>query len=91
MSGPPRRSIETGRVNITNPYKVLQVDPEAEDEVIEAAYRRLARKYHPDVATVPTQDRMVQIKIGLGDAPGSGPSRGGRSAPAHVPRQLQRV
>src|SRR6476661_8436946 len=33
-----------------NPYKILQVDPEAEDEVISAAYRRLARKYHPDVA-----------------------------------------
>ena len=30
-------------------YKVLQVDPEAEDEVIQAAYRRLARKYHPDM------------------------------------------
>jgi curved DNA-binding protein CbpA len=33
----------------TDPYKVLQVDPEAEEEVIAAAYRRLARKYHPDV------------------------------------------
>ncbi len=32
-------------------YKVLQVDPEAEDEVVQAAYRRLARKYHPDLAT----------------------------------------
>lgn len=32
-------------------YKVLQVDPEAEDEIIQAAYRRLARKYHPDLAT----------------------------------------
>ncbi len=31
-------------------YKILQVDPEAEPEVIQAAYRRLARKYHPDVA-----------------------------------------
>ena len=30
-------------------YKILQVDPEADPEVIEAAYRRLARKYHPDV------------------------------------------
>jgi curved DNA-binding protein CbpA len=29
-------------------YKVLQVDSEAEDEVIQAAYRRLAQKYHPD-------------------------------------------
>ena len=31
-----------------DPYKTPQVDPEAEDEVIAAAYRRLARKYHPD-------------------------------------------
>jgi curved DNA-binding protein CbpA len=31
-------------------YKVLQVDPEAEQEVIKAAYRRLARMYHPDLA-----------------------------------------
>ena len=28
-----------------DPYKVLQVDPEAEDEVVQAAYRRLAQKY----------------------------------------------
>jgi curved DNA-binding protein CbpA len=49
-------------MSVSNPYKVLQVDPEAEDEVIEAAYRRLARKYHPDVSTGPdAQDRMVQI------------------------------
>ena len=36
-----------------DPYKILQVDAEAEDEVIVAAYRRLARKYHPDVAAGP--------------------------------------
>jgi curved DNA-binding protein CbpA len=45
-----------------DPYKVLQVDPEAEHEVIEAAYRRLARKYHPDVATeADAAARMIQI------------------------------
>jgi curved DNA-binding protein CbpA len=49
-------------VTVPDPYKVLQVDPEAEDEVIEAAYRRLARKYHPDVAPGPeSQERMVRI------------------------------
>jgi curved DNA-binding protein CbpA len=32
-------------------YKVLQVDPEADDEVIQAAYRRLARKHHPDLSS----------------------------------------
>lgn len=31
-------------------YRTLQVDPGAEGEVIRAAYRRLARKYHPDLA-----------------------------------------
>src|SRR5687767_10457447 len=29
-------------------YEVLQVSPKAEPEVIQAAYRRLALKYHPD-------------------------------------------
>jgi len=29
-------------------YITLQVDPGADPEVIEAAYRRLARKWHPD-------------------------------------------
>lgn len=29
-------------------YRVLQLDPSADPEVIEAAYRRLALKYHPD-------------------------------------------
>jgi curved DNA-binding protein CbpA len=49
-------------VSVPDPYKILQVDPEAEDEVIEAAYRRLARKYHPDVSpTRESLDRMVQI------------------------------
>jgi curved DNA-binding protein CbpA len=43
-------------------YKILQVDPEAEDEVIVAAYRRLARKYHPDVAPDPdSAARMAAI------------------------------
>ena len=45
-----------------DPYKILQVDPEAEDEVIQAAYRRLAQKYHPDRATgSEARERMVAI------------------------------
>jgi hypothetical protein len=29
-------------------YEILQVSPNAEDEIIQAAYRRLAQKWHPD-------------------------------------------
>jgi curved DNA-binding protein CbpA len=33
----------------TNHYRTLQVDPSADVEVIRAAYRVLARRYHPDL------------------------------------------
>ena len=32
-----------------DPYKVLDVSPDASDEEIKRAYRRLAKKYHPDL------------------------------------------
>ena len=33
---------------MTDPYKVLGVSPNATDDEVKDAYRRLARKYHPD-------------------------------------------
>lgn len=43
-------------------YEILQVDAEAEDEVIRTAYRRLARKHHPDLAVGPEMAaRMAAI------------------------------
>jgi curved DNA-binding protein CbpA len=43
-------------------YKVLQVDPEADPEVIQAAYRRLAQKFHPDITSDPgAAARMTAI------------------------------
>jgi len=43
-------------------YKLLQVDSEADPEVIQAAYRRLAQKFHPDVAGgAENVERMITI------------------------------
>ena len=33
---------------MTDPYKVLGISPGASDDEVKEAYRRLARKYHPD-------------------------------------------
>jgi hypothetical protein len=41
-------------------YAVLQVHANAEPEVIEAAYRRLARKYHPDVNPAPDAEARMR-------------------------------
>lgn len=41
-------------------YRVLQVHDEAEDVVIQAAYRALARLYHPDGLT-PDTGRMASL------------------------------
>lgn len=41
-------------------YKSLQVDPQADDIVVEAAFRALARRYHPDNHAGDSQ-RMADI------------------------------
>lgn len=47
-------------MNMTlDPYKTLQVDAEADPEVIRAAYRRLALKYHPDGGADPQRGRRM--------------------------------
>lgn len=54
-----------------DPYKTLQVDPDADVEIIQVVYRRLARKYHPDVLDDPdAKARMIAINAAweiLGD------------------------
>jgi hypothetical protein len=43
-------------------YQTLQVDPAADPDVIEAAFRRLAMKFHPDTSTDPDASiRMREI------------------------------
>jgi curved DNA-binding protein CbpA len=40
-------------------YRVLRVDPAAEDFILEAAFRALARRFHPDGAS--PHDQMAEI------------------------------
>jgi curved DNA-binding protein CbpA len=86
-------------------YEVLQVHPRAESEVIRAAYRVLARKYHPDHGGDPR--RMIALNDAwdvLGDperraqydasrarpAAASAPSAAGTAAPAARPSPFVR-
>jgi hypothetical protein len=56
---------------LTDYYRILQVDPEADPDVVDAAYKRLARKYHPDLNPEPdANQRMKDINCAyetLGD------------------------
>ena len=45
---------------VPNAYQVLQVDPSADLIVIQAAYRALARRYHPD-GDAPDSARMAAV------------------------------
>jgi curved DNA-binding protein CbpA len=78
-------------------YRVLQVVPEADHEVIRAAYRALARKYHPDLEGG-SKEQMAALNAAWGvlEHPktramydrkrlAKAPSENGRSAPAAEP------
>lgn len=43
-------------------YSVLGVDPKADDKAIKMAYRKLGRKYHPDVSKLPdTAEKFKRV------------------------------
>jgi curved DNA-binding protein CbpA len=53
---------EQYEVNWKNYYNILELNPSANAQEIKRAYRRLARKYHPDRAgDSPAPDRMAEI------------------------------
>ena len=67
-------------------YEILQVHYSAEPEVIDVAYRRLARMYHPDVNSDPAAAQYMK-EINLAYEPLSDPVRRvqydrGRGVPA---------
>jgi len=58
VQAPPQPAAPRGRTA----YQILQLDPLAEQEVVDAAYKRLALKYHPDTSRAPdASERMREI------------------------------
>lgn len=49
-----------------NLYEELEISRRASQEVVEAAYRRLARRYHPDSGEAPDPVRMVRLNQAFG-------------------------
>src|SRR5207302_212647 len=72
-------------VDFKDYYRILGVSKDADDKTIKSAYRRLARKYHPDVAkTKDSGERFKEIseayeffRTVFGDLGGRRPGRGG--------------
>lgn len=46
---------------IGDPYAILGVGRDADDEAIVSAYRLLARRFHPDIAGETATERMMRI------------------------------
>ncbi len=42
-------------------YKILQIDPHADEKTIKRAYRKLARQYHPDAGGKGNEERFKEI------------------------------
>ena len=54
-----RESVVDGKQQVSL-YELLQVNPRAKPDVIQAAYRVLARNHHPDVSPDPNAARLMR-------------------------------
>ncbi|MBH8561924.1 J domain-containing protein [Nostoc sp. CENA67] len=53
-------------------WQILGVDVRASDDEVRAAYRELAKKYHPDGGTSPNNDKMTEINAAYEQAKQAG-------------------
>ena len=72
-----------------DPYRVLGIPPTAKDEEIAAAYRRLARKYHPDLngGSAEAEAKMKELNAAheaiRAHREGRGQANAGQNPPPH--------
>ena len=84
---------------VRNPFRILGLSPDAEIEVVRAAHRVLARKYHPDLNLRPDAQRQMrdinwakdELEHDLAKWRAASRTRtaGARSAPAPTPLTQQ--
>ena len=48
--------------NANDPYSILEIRPGASDFIVNAAYRALAKKYHPDVQGTGNEEKFKIIQ-----------------------------
>ena len=67
----------------TDPYQVLGVSPNASEDEIRQAYRRLAKKYHPDLnpGDKTAAQKMNEVNAAY-DAIKNPPAAGAAASPA---------
>lgn len=53
-------------------WEVLGVDVRASDDVVKEAYRKLARKYHPDGGSSPDYEKITVINAAYEEAKKAG-------------------
>ena len=53
-------TVETTAMRDQSLYELLQVSENADQEIIQAAYRRLILRYHPDRSSEPNAEKMTQ-------------------------------
>lgn len=49
-------------------HDVLQVTPDADDDIVKAAYRKLAAKYHPDNQQTGDQAKFLEVQAAFTEA-----------------------
>ncbi len=77
---------------MTDPYKVLGVSPSATDDEVKDAYRKLAKKYHPDqYADSPLKDLADEKMKEINEAYDAitAQRKGGRRRTGLTQRRLQ--
>ena len=48
---------------MTDPYKVLGISPQASDEEVKTAYRKLSQQYHPDHHADSVMEEIANLSL----------------------------